>query len=75
MKKQSTPTATERKTGRRGRGRPRVADCEAFASLPNYAYDETEFMLAMDAFKREKRRPFPTWCEVLEVLKSLGYRK
>jgi hypothetical protein len=32
-------------------------------------------MTAMDRFKREKRRPFPTWSEVLHVLKSLGYRK
>jgi hypothetical protein len=40
-----------------------------------YDDDETEFMTAMDRFKREKRRPFPTWSEVLHVLKTLGYRK
>jgi len=27
------------------------------------------------AHKRDNRRPFPTWSEVLEVLYSLGYRK
>ena len=32
-------------------------------------------MKAMDRYKRENRRPFPTWSEVLEVLRSLGYRK
>ena len=32
-------------------------------------------MKAMDQYKRDNRRPFPTWSEVLEVLYSLGYRK
>jgi len=32
-------------------------------------------MKAMERYKRENRRPFPTWSEVLEVLSSLGYRK
>lgn len=40
-----------------------------------YDEDEREFMLAMDRYKRVNRRPFPTWCEVLGVLKSLGYHK
>ena len=32
-------------------------------------------MKAMEEYKAEFARPFPTWSEVLEVLKSLGYRK
>ena len=32
-------------------------------------------MKAMDQYKRDNRRPFPTWSEVLEVLRALGYRK
>ena len=32
-------------------------------------------MKAMDLYKRANRRPFPTWSEVLEVLRSLGYRR
>jgi hypothetical protein len=32
-------------------------------------------MRAMDHYKRENRRPFPTWSEVLEVLYALGYRR
>jgi hypothetical protein len=32
-------------------------------------------MKAMDKYKRENRRPFPTCSEVLQVLKSLGYTK
>jgi hypothetical protein len=41
----------------------------------NISAEENEFLMAMDRFKREKCRPFPTWREVLAVLKSLGYRK
>ena len=40
-----------------------------------YTEDEIEFMRAMDLYKRDNRRPFPTWSEVLEVLRALGYRK
>ena len=41
----------------------------------DYTNDEIEFMKAMDQYKRDNRRPFPTWSEVLEVLHSLGYRR
>ena len=35
--------------------------------------DEIDFMEAIDRYRKENRRPFPTWSEVLEVLHSLGY--
>lgn len=34
-----------------------------------------EFIQAIDKYKRLQQRPFPSWSEVLEVLKSLGYSK
>ena len=37
--------------------------------------EQAEFLMAMDRYKRKNRRPFPTWCEVLQVVKSLGYEK
>ena len=37
--------------------------------------DELEFIAALDRFKKANGRPFPTWSEVLQVLRSLGYRK
>ena len=40
----------------------------------DYTDDETDFMKAMERYKRENRRPFPTWSEVLEVVRALGYR-
>jgi hypothetical protein len=30
---------------------------------------------AIDTYKKANQRPFPTWTEVLEVIKALGYRK
>ena len=36
---------------------------------------EVEFAMAMERYMRGKRRPFPTWHEVLEVLLALGYRR
>ncbi len=37
--------------------------------------DVLEFITAVDDYKRIHRRPFPTWSEVLEILKGLGYSR
>ena len=37
--------------------------------------DEMEFINAINAYKHKHSRPFPTWSEVLHVVKALGYRK
>jgi hypothetical protein len=34
-----------------------------------------EFMHAMQEYKYKSGRMFPTWSEVLEVLRNLGYQK
>jgi hypothetical protein len=34
-----------------------------------------EFMMAMNNYKHRSGRMFPTWREVLEVVRSLGYEK
>ena len=41
----------------------------------DYQPDEVEFMRAMDDYKRRSGRPFPTWSEVLEVVRALGYNR
>ena len=40
-----------------------------------FSPDQIEFMKALDKFKRDAGRPFPTCSEVLDVLLALGYRK
>lgn len=41
----------------------------------DYSGDELEFMRAMDDYKRQNGRMFPTCSEILEVIRSLGYTK
>ena len=75
-RRRNIPVAVERRSGqdRRGEGeRRRQVDpttCEK-----DYSDEEILFMKAMDQYKRANRRQFPTWSEVLEVLRALGYRK
>jgi hypothetical protein len=75
-RQQNIPVDVERRKGndRRHQGeRRRQVDpttCER-----DYTDEEIAFMKAMDQYKRDNRRPFPTWSEVLEVLHALGYRK
>lgn len=65
--------AQERKDGLRlPRGEDPVT-CDV-----SYTDDETEFLLAIEKYKKYKKnmkRRFPTYREILNVLKSLGYRK
>ena len=35
--------------------------------------DVLEFITAIERYKRTRQRPFPSWSEVLDVLKALGY--
>ena len=41
----------------------------------DYDNSEIEFMHALDQYKRDSGRMFPTCSEILEVLVKLGYRK
>jgi len=40
-----------------------------------FSDDPLEFVMAIDAYKRVNHVVFPSWTEVLEVAKALGYRK
>jgi hypothetical protein len=37
--------------------------------------EQFEFLMAIEEYKRLNARPFPSWTEVLDVIKALGYRK
>jgi hypothetical protein len=58
----------------RGPGRRRSDERKA-AEEGQMSDEQFEFMMAIDEYKRANARPFPTWTEVLEVIKALGYRK
>jgi hypothetical protein len=76
-RKKQIPVAIERRTGkdRREEKGERRRQIDPTTCERDYTNDEIEFMKAMDQYKRDNRRPFPTWSEVLEVLRALGYRK
>lgn len=59
---------------RRGPGR-RLTDNRKAAEEGRMSDEQFEFLLAIDEYKKSNSRPFPTWTEVLDVIKALGYRK
>jgi uncharacterized cupin superfamily protein len=69
-KKQSTqhskPVSKNTRPTRRSKIDPTT--CER-----DYSSDEREFMTALDDYKRDQGRMFPTCSEILEVVRGLGY--
>lgn len=59
---------------RRGPGRRR-SDTRREAEEGEMTDELLEFVLAIDDYKRVNNRPFPSWSEVFEVIRYLGYRK
>ena len=74
-RKASVPVAIERRSGSDRRQGERRRQIDPTTCERDYSEEEIAFMKAMDQYKRDNRRPFPTWSEVLEVLRALGYRK
>jgi hypothetical protein len=71
--RRATEQATRAAHARQHSGRRRFVD--PTTSERDYSAAEMEFMLAMNEYKRKSGRMFPTWSEVLEVLRDLGYQK
>ena len=73
-RKSDIPVEEDRRKGERRKGQRRrqidPTTCER-----DYTNDELEFMRALDEYKRNSRRMFPTCSEILEVVRSLGYVK
>jgi hypothetical protein len=81
-KSHSTPKAAKKKpnVARTSKPRPvpstpRNLPAAAPTSPIELSAEALEFINAIDAYKRLRRRPFPNWSEVFEVVKSLGYHK
>ena len=51
------------------------ADIDPTICEREYTDDEIEFMMAVDQYKLDSGRKFPTCSEYLEVFLKLGYRK
>lgn len=59
---------------RRGAGIRRSDDRKA-AEEGEMNTDQFEFVMAVEAYKKVNHKLYPTWTEILDVLKQLGYRK
>jgi hypothetical protein len=59
---------------RRGPGRRRSDDRKA-AEEGEMTAEQFEFCMAIETYKKVNKKMFPTWTEVLEVMRHLGYRK
>lgn len=68
---EEVPTNLER---RRGPGRRRTDFLRA-AEEGEMTQEQFMFVMAIDAFKRVNNKTFPTWTDVLEIIRKLGYRK
>ena len=67
----------DRRTGmerRRGPGRRRSDDRRS-AEEGEMTDEQFAFIMAINEYKQVNKKPFPTWTEVLDVIKALGYRK
>lgn len=74
---QADAATVNRRSGmdrRRGPGRRR-SDLRRAAEEGEMSDELLEFVMAVDEYKRVNSKPFPTWSEVFELIKFLGYRK
>ena len=69
MNEDTVPPKIERRTVER-RKEIDPTTCER-----DYSADDVDFMNAMDEYKRIAGRTFPTWSEVLEVVRAIGYER
>lgn len=69
--------AVDRRTGlerRRGAGIRRNEERKS-AEEGEMNAEQFEFIMAIETYKKVNRKMYPTWTEVLEVMRQLGYRK
>ena len=59
---------------RRGPGR-RLTDERKAAEQGQMSDEQFEFLLTIEEYKKKNATRFPTWTEIFEIIKALGYRK
>ena len=73
-RRQHEPASSTNLERRRGPGR-RLTDFLRAAEEGELTDEQFTFVMAIDAFKRVNNKTFPSWTDVLEVIRKLGYRK
>ena len=69
------PVAVERRQLERRAKVNRRRQIDPTTCERDYTVEEVEFMRALEEYKRNSGRMFPTCSEVLEVLRNLGYER
>ena len=71
------PVAIERRSGDDRRSPPKGERRKVERRINEYPLNDEvlEFINAINEFKSVNQKPFPTWTEVLDVIKAMGYRK
>ncbi len=59
---------------RRGPGRRR-SDARRSAEEGEMTGEQFEIVMAVATYKKVNKRMYPTWTEILEIMRQLGYRK
>jgi|GEM_PF-5751110 len=52
-----------------------VGSGEFLPAMAEVDADVLEFIAAIDTFKKQHGRPFPSWSEVLLIVRQLGYKR
>jgi hypothetical protein len=52
-----------------------LSDFTKAAEEGNMTKEQFLFLVAIDEFKKANNKHYPTWTDVLEVIRLLGYRK
>ena len=75
--KKSAPkkSAARKKVVAKARAKKPAAPAHAASKPAGMDADVLEFIQAIDDYKRHAGRPFPSWSEVLEIVKGLGYER
>lgn len=74
-RQRDVPVAVERRSGGDRRHQPDRRDPSKRAGTYDLDADTLEFIAAVNRFKAESGKAFPTWSEVMEIVRALGYEK
>lgn len=74
-RKKVEPVKAEQRGGERREKVNRRRQIDPTTCERDYTQDEVDFMQALDEYKRQNGRMFPTCSEILEVVRDLGYVK
>jgi hypothetical protein len=74
-RKKSVPVAVERRSGIDRRSGVDRRDAGKRGGEYDLDAETMEFIGAVNAYKSRTGKPFPTWSEILGILRSLGWEK